>query len=216
MLFFFFFFIFSLMMVNSCLLIFLRTSAHITKSSICSFKELKNQMRNILRNRLALSTVVTTLIILVVSVLLAGVVTYFAINVTSTRVQEESLALSWQHVWVDGDGSTVGAIMITNTGGRDVVINKIAVRGQECATFTYGTPADVTADISYSAYADLADPYTETTAPITLAAGASVGVYVDSPDSISLNDIGTTVAFTVFTSQAMYYKETNVQVAPSA
>ena len=47
-------------------------------------------MRNIMKNRLALSTVVTTLIILVVSVLLAGVVTYFAINVTSTRVQEES------------------------------------------------------------------------------------------------------------------------------
>jgi len=26
-----------------------------------------------------------------------------------------------------------------------------------------------------------------------------------------MNDIGTTAAFTVFTSQAMYYKETNVQ-----
>ncbi len=32
-----------------------------------------------------------------------------------------------------------------------------------------------------------------------------------SPDSVGLNDIGLTVAFTVFTSQAMYYKETNVQ-----
>ena len=44
-----------------------------------------------MKNRLALSTVITTLIILVVSVLLAGVVTYFAINVVSTRVQQESL-----------------------------------------------------------------------------------------------------------------------------
>ncbi len=56
-------------------------------------------MRNILKNRTALSTVVTTLIILVVSVLLAGVVTYFAINVTSTRVQEENLNIAYQHVW---------------------------------------------------------------------------------------------------------------------
>ncbi len=168
-------------------------------------------MRNILRNRLALSTVVTTLIILVVSVLLAGVVTYFAINVTSTRVQEESLSLTWQHVWVKSDGTCVGAIMITNTGGRDVVINKIAVRGQECSAVTYGTPADVTADLAYTAYASLADPYTETTLPIVLSAGDTVGVYVDSPDSVSLQDIGLTVAFTVFTSQAMYYKETNVQ-----
>jgi len=51
-------------------------------------------MRKILRNRLALSTVITTLIILVVSVLLAGVVTYFAINVVSTRVQQENLKVS--------------------------------------------------------------------------------------------------------------------------
>ncbi len=57
------------------------------------------KMKNILKNRLALSTVVTTLIILVVSVLLAGVVTYYAINVTSTRVQEESLSLEYLHVW---------------------------------------------------------------------------------------------------------------------
>ena len=51
-------------------------------------------MKNILRNRLALSTVVTTLIILVVSVLLAGVVTYFAINVTSTTCSRRKLALN--------------------------------------------------------------------------------------------------------------------------
>ena len=52
-----------------------------------------------LKNRLALSTVITTLIILVVSVLLAGVVTYFAINVVSTRVQQESLSVSCP-IWV--------------------------------------------------------------------------------------------------------------------
>ncbi len=85
---------------------------------------------------MALSTVVTTLIILVVSVLLAGVVTYFAINVTSTRVQEESLIVTQEHIWVDNAGAAVGAIMITNTGGRDVVINKITVRGQECTALT--------------------------------------------------------------------------------
>ena len=80
-------------------------------------------MKNLLKNRLALSTVVTTLIILVVSVLLAGVVTYFAINVTSTRVQEESLALTKQHVWYQSgsSGESLAAIMIINTGGRDIV-----------------------------------------------------------------------------------------------
>ena len=89
-------------------------------------------MRNILRNRLALSTVVTTLIILVVSVLLAGVVTYFAINVTSTRVQEENIAMTKQHVWVEQDGTAVAAIMITNTGGRDIVIRQNRMPRTSC------------------------------------------------------------------------------------
>ena len=56
---------------------------------------MRNILRNILKNRLALSTVITTLIILVVAVLLAGVVTYFAINVVSIRVQQESLSISY-------------------------------------------------------------------------------------------------------------------------
>jgi heme/copper-type cytochrome/quinol oxidase subunit 2 len=179
-----------------------------------------NKMRNILRNRLALSTVVTTLIILVVSVLLAGVVTYFAINITSTRVQEESLSLTSQHIWVAGSGDAVGAIMITNTGGRDVVINKITVRGQECAWLTQVYSAvltgdAVTTDIAYAATPDT--PYAaDTTGPLVLPAGSTVGVMITAPDSVTLNDIGLTVAFTVFTSQAMYYKETNVQAAPAA
>ncbi len=62
-------------------------------------KQKINPISRLLKNRMALSTVVTTLIILVISVLLASVVTYFAINVVSTRVQEESLALTKQHIW---------------------------------------------------------------------------------------------------------------------
>ncbi|MCW4024042.1 MAG: hypothetical protein NWF01_03290 [Candidatus Bathyarchaeota archaeon] len=170
-------------------------------------------MKNILKNRLALSTVVTTLIILVVSVLLAGVVTYYAINVTSTRVQEEALSLSWQHVWVDDDGASVAAIMVTNTGGRDVVINKVAVRGQECSTLTVASVASnaTGTDLTYTA-----SPAGEDSCPVTLSAGTTVSIYITSPDSISTQDIGLTVGFSVFTSQAMYYKEVNVQAAPAA
>ena len=181
-------------------------------------------MRNILRNRLALSTVVTTLIILVVSVLLAGVVTYFAINVTSTRVQEESLQLTSQHIWVNSTGDVQGAIMITNTGGRDVVINKIAVRGQTSdwvnvfSLIAATNDTGLTADLPYSTatpdnattVAGFAKPLLETTESLVLASGYTTVVYMNSPDSVTINDIGLTVAFTVFTSQAMYYKETNV------
>jgi hypothetical protein len=189
--------------------------------------QVKNKMRNLLKNRLALSTVVTTLIILVVSVLLAGVVTYFAINVTSTRVQEESLALTKQHVWYYAGGPAAqAAILIINTGGRDIVLDKLSVRGQEVQWS--GTPQKVyyvttTASISDDLpYADLAGThkvtlntveYTlgTTTSDLTLKSGESMIIYIAFPDSITINDIGLTVAITVFTSQAMYYKETNVQ-----
>lgn len=51
---------------------------------------------HLLKNRTGLSVVVTTLIILVVSVLLATIVTFYAVNVVTTRVQEESLHLTKQ------------------------------------------------------------------------------------------------------------------------
>jgi hypothetical protein len=166
-------------------------------------------MKSIMKNRLALSTVVTTLIILVVSVLLAGVVTYFAINVTSTRVQEESLSVTQEHIWVDNLGAAVGAILITNTGGRDIVINKITVRGQECNDLTVNEAAVPGTDLVYNAAPAGGDDV-----PIVLPSGNTISIYIDAPDSISTQDVGLTVAFTVFTSQAMYYKETNIQAAP--
>jgi hypothetical protein len=189
-------------------------------------------MRNLLKNRLALSTVVTTLIILVVSVLLAGVVTYFAINVTSTRVQEESLHLTKQHVWYDAEtGRSQAAIMIINTGGRDVVLDKIAVRGQEVTwnsdpqNVSYiTTGSSVSDDLQYIsedfATYDMHDMIStleenshlkSAVTDITLQSGETLILYIRSPDSITVNDIGLTVAMTAFTSQAMYYKETNVE-----
>ena len=183
------------------------------------------QMIPLLRNRLALSTVITTLIILVVSILLASVLTYFATNVVSTRVQEESLYVSKQHIWVETDGAaTEAAIMITNTGGRDVVISKIAVRGQTSAwTNVFYAVANktldataITTDLAYvtglanNTNVGLTANAMLATGNLVLTSGSTIVIYLSSPDSITINDIGLTVAFTVFTSQAMYYKETNV------
>jgi hypothetical protein len=181
-------------------------------------------MRDFRRNRLALSTVVTTLIILVVSVLLAGVVSYFAINVTSTRVQEESVHVSKQHVWHDGSSSSQAAFLMINTGGRDLVIDKISVRGQESdwANVYYNiTDSSIAADLAYNSTLDVLGgdidiggstySFSNTTSDVTVRSGYSIIVYIDSPDSISINDIGLTVGMTVHTSQAMYYKECNVE-----
>jgi hypothetical protein len=204
-------------------------------------------MKNILKNRTALSTVVTTLIILVVSVLLAGVVTYFAINVTSTRVQEESLNLMYQHIWFSTatSGGAEAAVMITNTGGRDVVVNKVAVRGQTVPwtnVFRYTPTTETVSELYYfdqsnNTYgnatvwtAHTGNPMNVSnlaTSPVanppTLKSGNTLILYMmttglnstplvtnNPPGSITVNDVGLTIALSIFTAQATYYKETNV------
>jgi|SRR5665647_2146677 len=200
-----------------------------------------NSYHKFINNKYALSTVVTTLIILVISVLLASVVTYFAINVVSTRVQEESLALTSTHIWLNPEAQpgdpdySMASVMVINTGGRDVVINKVAVRGQDCAWASSGkfivysvTNEPVTTDMyfqpdmaagSYPATQPLqlnppnSDPYTfeYATSNLVLRSGYTMLIYIINPDSITINDIGLTVSVTLYTAQAMYYREANVQ-----
>jgi hypothetical protein len=203
-----------------------------------------NSYRRFLKNRYALSTVVTTLIILVISVLLASVVTYFAINVVSTRVQEESLTLTKQHIWLNSGEEdptaptySMASVMVINTGGRDVVIDKIAVRGQDCAwtsddkfvvyTITQTAVAD---DMTFQPDMDPAGgdlaltqggteyTFSPATTDLVLPSGSTMLVYIINPDSITINDIGLTVSITLYTAQAMYYREANVQayVPPAA
>lgn len=199
-------------------------------------------MNNLLKNRYALSTVVTTLIILVVSVLLASVVTYFAINVVNTRVQEEGLVVTKLHVWTNSSASpgTVNyaqaALMIINTGGRDVVFDKITVRGQESSwNDTTGsnlkfiayniTDSSISTDLPYvpnlnytgatvtnqATISGTAYPLTVPNNDIILKSGNTMIVYIVNPDSVSIDDIGLTTSITVHTAQAMYYRECNVE-----
>jgi hypothetical protein len=192
-------------------------------------------------------------------VLLASVVTYFAINVVSTRVQEESLSLSDAHIWLNPLAAAGAAdysqasLKVINTGGRDVVITKIAVRGQDNAwnSWVTGTPPTDSQFLVYSITnspiqtdmyfqptmaipvadpATVATPVTQqflltggaATAPagfafnyattdLVLKSGYTLLVYIMNPDSITINDIGLTVSITLYTAQAMYYQECNVQ-----
>jgi hypothetical protein len=196
--------------------------------------------RKSLKNIKALSTVVTTLIILVISVLLATVVTYFAINVVSTRVQEESLHITKHHIWHTGaitsaGNSSCASVMIINTGGRDIVLDKISVRGQECYWNQSGPPvrcvyfcrttSTIAEDMPFPTglmkYGGTFDSnvtigstnytFTVATNDLILKSGWTLLIYVINPDSISLNDIGLTIGLTIHTAQAMYYRETNVE-----
>jgi hypothetical protein len=181
------------------------------------------------KKKRALSTVVTTLIILVVAVLLATVVTFYAINVTSTRVQEESLYLTKQHIWCNTTGGWAqAALVILNTGGKDCVIDKLSVRGQECqwsSIYYWKTNTVVISDdlavttvpLSGSTATitvqNASRTLSQATTDLTLKSGWTMVVYVMNPDSIALNDVGISCSITAFTSNAQYHKEANVEAA---
>jgi hypothetical protein len=189
---------------------------------------LEGNVKRFLRGRWALTTVVTALIILVIAVLLASAVSYFAINVSSTRVQEESVQFSKQHIWYypAADFSSEAVILITNTGGRDIVIQKVTLRGQTVnwsttyyvrGTFAL-TDAPFIDDITQGTPTIVPDgngsykPLIHATGDVPLSSGESMLVYVKNPDSITVGDVGLTVAINVYTMQAIYYKEANVEV----
>jgi hypothetical protein len=123
--------------------------------------------------------------------------------------------------------------MVVNTGGRDIVIDKIAVRGQECAWgdsdnnkfIVYAITTDpISDDLSFvgtfdpdGGEANTIEIGTTEVAfkvaenDLVLPSGFTMLLYIVNPDSITINDIGLTVSITLYTAQAMYYREANVQ-----
>jgi len=148
---------------------------------------------------------------------------------TTTIVPEESLQICKQHIWHNGSTFAEAAFLIINTGGRDVVVDKISVRGQE-STWTnvyYNKTSDaISLDLTYIdpnsngtllgksiTLGSTTYSFIQASDDLILKSGWSMIVYITNPDSVSVNDIGVTVGFTVFTSNAQYYKETNVEAA---
>jgi hypothetical protein len=196
-------------------------------------------MNKILKNRKALANVITTLIILVVSILLATVLTFYAINVTTNSTQQESLAMSNLHVWYcnySGEAAfSQAAFVLINTGGKDVVLQSITARSQPIPwgyvfynttnTATIGGLGPYPENITASSSGHILPPIhatgnssaiwvSPTSGPITLKSGWTLIVYIDHPDSVGMNDIGTPVQVTVFTANAQWTQVTNVQASP--
>ena len=189
-------------------------------------------MSHVLKNRKALSTVVTTLIILVVSVLLATVVTFYAINITTNRTQQESLYMSNLHVWYNttSPGWAEAAFVLINTGGKDAVLSSITARSQPAtwgnvyywttSTATINStltpsktqPSGTTTDVFLNG-STTATTFKQATGVITLKSGYTIVVYINHPDSVGQNDVGTPVAVTVFTANAQWTQESNVQAS---
>ena len=178
-----------------------------------------------MRGKKGLSQVVTTLMLLVVAVLLAAVVTYYATNITMVRTETEALQLNKAHVWVNETGAVAG-FKIQNLGGRDILIDKFSIRGVEedwSNVYFYRIPSStsIAGDINVTSYAKLTglwvdidtNNYTQASDDLPLISGGEILVYIAGPDNIQLDDLGTTVSIAVFTNNAQYITEVNVESA---
>jgi len=172
----------------------------------------------------ALSEVVSTLILLVVAVLLAAVATYYATNITMTRTQSEEVSFSKAHIWVNSTGA-VGAFKLQNLGGKDILIDKIAVRGVEetwSNVFYYRVASgdSVDEDLNVTSWAKLTGTptidsrvYAAATGDMPLPSGNELLVYIAGPDNVQLDDIGTAISISVYTNNANFITEVNVESA---
>ena len=178
-----------------------------------------------MKNRKALSQVITTLILLVVAVLLAAVVAYYATNITMTRTQTEEIQFSKAHVWVNTTGA-VAAFKLQNLGGRDILLDRVTVRGVDSPwsnLWYYRIPSGtiVTSDMNVTSYDALTGAwavlhgwnFTQATDDIPLNSGAELLVYVKGPGNVQMDDLGTTISLSVYTNNANYIKECNVESA---
>lgn len=192
-------------------------------------------MQKLSRNKKGLSTVITTLIILVVAVLLAGVVTYYATNVVMTRTNQEEVRIRKPSIWVQEGDNAYAALMIQNLGGRDVLIDKITIRGVNVPWgvspvlvqyyLVNQTEDDVSGDFELKENATgtvfpqigsvpaNASVWTNTASDMPLKSSGAMLFYIKDPTNIALSDVGTTISLTVYTSNAQWIVETVVKAA---
>src|SRR6185437_9856007 len=86
------------------------------------------------QRRKAISTVLTTLIILVASVVLGTGVVLYGTSLFQTGAQSEAIATTGTSVWVDSTGNSGwawGAADVRNSGDKLLSVDSIQIRGQQ-------------------------------------------------------------------------------------
>ena len=107
-------------------------------------------MKTKLSKNRALSTVLTTVIILVASVVLGSGVVLYGASLFQGGTQQEAISVSNVKVWVhgtDSNGLAWGAAGIRNTGDKVVSIDKIQIRGADVPFNQWYTDTSVTSSV---------------------------------------------------------------------
>jgi hypothetical protein len=135
----------------------------------------------------------------------------------------ESLVLCKQHIWHNGTSFSEAAFLVMNTGDRDLSINMISVRGQECPwsnVFYNKTEDMIDDDLPFNStlsqggkiwVGSTGYTFNQASESLALDRGSNMIIYIAHPNHIAVSDIGVTIGITIFTDLAQYYNECNVQ-----
>ena len=124
-------------------------------------------MKTKLSNKRALSTVLTTVIILVSSVVLGSGVVLYGTSLFQGASQTEEISIAGTKLWVhatDEEGIAWGATSVRNSGDKVVSVDRITVRGVEIPSSQWYVdttlkPAEYSAALNFTGWL-FADPGT--------------------------------------------------------
>jgi len=159
------------------------------------------------KKRKGIGTVITTLIILIASVLLGAGVIFFGGSIFQSNVESEALQVSNTHIWVSSNSTSTAAFAVQNTGGKQVTITSISIRGISLPlSKVWFNTVDATAtNIQTDFIADYTEntvnvngvvgeeAFTQATTPLSLDQGEVVIIYLDDPANIDAIDAGQTM-----------------------
>jgi hypothetical protein len=187
-------------------------------------------MKNPLTNKKALSQPVTTMILLVIPVMLTGGVVMYAYQIIGTELQMEAIMVSNQHIWIYESDSSFAGFEIDNIGGRDIIIDKIEVRGVEVlwATVHYFKAPLMVTDLlncpslsgqswdNFEYTPGTVANFTQAASDVPLSSGYTIVLFIESPDNIRVGDTGSSIGITVYTDRAQYQVLCNAESAENA
>ena len=177
------------------------------------------------RKQLGLSDVISALIMITVSVLIATILTYYSINTTTTRTSIEFIQLDKEHIWVNETGA-VAAFSVKLIGGKDVLISKIEVRKikslwSNVYYFRVPSGTEIGEDMNLTSSSSLTGSgvslfgrtYTQALQVIEMVSGGEILFYIKNPGDIGIDDIGSRADIKIFTNNAKYVTGKNIESA---
>jgi hypothetical protein len=175
-------------------------------------------MKTKLSKNRALSTVLTTVIILVASVVLGSGVVLYGASLFQGGTQQESISVTNVKVWVhstDTNGLAWGAAGVRNTGDKVLSVDKIKIRGNDIPFTQWYTDTAVTSSVFQLALNHTG--WSGVTGNISASPGCSgsttINIDPDSSGSVTeciQADAGTgPVSLTPGASAVIYFKLTN-------